>query len=82
MPRSGLLQVAVPPGRVRGKCLDTARLHYQCPEETRQQSLGGKVSSADAAVSSWTHSWNTQQPAAPPKPRGGTTRVFMQKFVA
>ena len=33
---------ALPPGRVRGKCPDAARLHYQRPEKTRQQSLGGR----------------------------------------
>ena len=29
-----------------------------------------EVASDDAAVPSWTHSWNTQKPAATPKPRG------------
>ena len=42
MPLAGLPQVAVTPGRVRGKCLDAAWLHYQCPEKTRQQCLGGR----------------------------------------
>ena len=37
----------------------------------------GKADSVAVAVPSWTHSWNTQKPAATPKPRGGTTRVFM-----
>ena len=39
MPRSALPQVALPPGRVRGKCLGAAWLHYQCSEKTLQQSL-------------------------------------------
>ena len=29
------VKYALPPGRVRGKCLDTARLHYQRSEKTR-----------------------------------------------
>ena len=37
---------------------------------------GWEVASAGAAFPSWTHSWNTQKPAATPKPRGGTTRAF------
>ena len=64
MPRSG------PPGRVRGKCLDTARLHYQRAEKNSVTESGWEVASADAAVPSWNHSWNTQKPAATPKPRG------------
>ena len=73
MPRSGLPKVALPPGRVRGKCPDAARLHYQCSEKTRQQRSGWVVVGAGAAVPSWTHSWNTEKPAARPKPRGGST---------
>ena len=38
----GLPQVALPPGRERGKCPDTARFLCQRSETTRQQSLGGR----------------------------------------
>ena len=30
VPNAGLPQMALPPGPVRGKCPDAARLHYQC----------------------------------------------------
>ena len=40
MSRSGPPQVALPHGRLRGKCPDTARFHHQRSEKTRQQSLG------------------------------------------
>ena len=35
-----------------------------------------EAASAGAAAPSWTHSWNTQKPAATPKPREGTTRTL------
>ena len=31
----------LPPGRMRGKCPDAERLHYERAEKTRQQTLGG-----------------------------------------
>ena len=40
------------------------------------------VGSVDAAVPSKTNSWNMQKPAAQPKPRGSTTRVFTLWFAA
>ena len=46
----------------------------QRAEKTRQQS-GWEVASADAAVPSWIHRWNSQKPAVLPKPRGGTAYV-------
>ena len=39
------------------------------------------VASADAAFASWIHSWNTQKPAAPPKPHEDTTHVFTPSWV-
>ena len=38
---------------------------------------GWEVASADDVALSWTHSWNMQKTATPPKPRGGISRVFM-----
>ena len=48
------------------------------PMSRRDLATGsGRVTgSVGAAVPSWTHSWNTQKPAATPKPRGNTTRAF------
>ena len=41
VPHVSLLQVALSAGRVRWKCPDAARLHYQRAKKTRQQTLGG-----------------------------------------
>ena len=37
---------------------------------------GQDLASAACATPSWTRSWNTEKPAAPPKLRGGTTHAF------
>ena len=60
-------KMALPLGCVCGKCPDATRLHHQCAEKTWQQALV----SADCVVPSWTHSWNTERLAAPPKPHEG-----------
>ena len=62
--------------RVRGECLDAAPLHYQCSEETWQQGVDRLWSVPDSAALSWTHSCNTEKPAASPKPREGTAHAF------
>ena len=61
--------------RVRGKCPDATRLHHRRAEKTwkgRVQDLA----SADCVAPSWTHSWNTEKPAAPPKPHEDITHTF------
>ena len=37
---------------------------------------GQDLGSPTCATPSWTHNWNTEKPAAPPKLRGGTTHAF------
>ena len=37
---------------------------------------GQDSASAHCAASSWTHRWNTEKPAVPPKPREDTTHAF------
>ena len=72
--------VALPLGRVCGKCHDAARLHYQCSEKTWSQ--GGQVLvSAGCVVPSWTHSWNTERLAALPCPHEETVHMFTSSWV-
>ena len=71
MPHARLPQVALSLGRVCGECPDTTRLHYQRAEETWTQDSA----SAACAAPSWTHNWNTEKTAAPPKLRGDTAFV-------
>ena len=76
VPHAGLPQMALPPGRVRGKYPDAARLH-SLPMFRKDSATdsGWVVGSFDAAAP-WTHSWNMQKPAAQPKPREDTMRAF------
>ena len=64
--------MALPPGRVRGKCLDTLTT-FRIDSVTES---GWEVASVGAAAPFWTLTRSTQKPAAQPKPRGGTTRAF------
>ena len=51
-----------------------------------QKRLGNRVwvggGQCRCAVPSWTHSWNTQKPAATPKPHEGTTLAFTPRLAA
>ena len=44
--------MALPPGRVREKCQDAARLHYQCSKKDSAMDSGWVAGSVDAAVPS------------------------------
>ena len=81
VPHACLSQKALPLRRMCGKCPDAARPQSPTCRKDLATGRGQAWVSADCVVPSWTHNWNTEKPAAPPKPPEDTLLAFTPSWV-